>query len=121
MRGRTRREAARRRKTEWKVIYVVEIPLAAMAAAVVNGSEKNHVAYGLASAYSVRAVRVVSMHAITFSFVEQSSSRGLEKFGENIPPSPEVIGVYTRNFHRRYTNQQQLEVRGRARREAARR
>ena len=35
------------------------------------------------------------MRAITFSFVDQSSSRGLEKFGENIPIIPEVIGAHT--------------------------
>jgi len=40
----------------------------------------------------------VNMRAITFSFVDQRSSRGLEKFGENIPTSPEVIEVYTLNF-----------------------
>ena len=27
----------------------------------------------------------INMRAITFSFVDQSSSRSLEKFGENIP------------------------------------
>ena len=31
-------------------------------------------------------------------YVDQSSSHGLEKFGENIPTSPEVIGVYTLKF-----------------------
>ena len=36
--------------------------------------------------------------AITFSFVDQSSSRGLEKFVENIPTIPEVIGAHTLNF-----------------------
>ena len=41
-------------------------------------------AYGLASAYSVRALRVGQ-------YVDQSSSRGLEKFGEDIPTSHEVI------------------------------
>jgi len=61
-------------------------------------SEKNHVAYGLASAYSIGAVRVDHMHAITFSFVDQSSSRGLEKFDENIPTSLEVIEAHTLNF-----------------------
>jgi len=45
----------------------------------------------------------VNMRAITFSFVDQSSSRGLKKFGENIPPSPEVIGVYTLNFRPKFT------------------
>ena len=39
------------------------------------------------------------MRAITFSFVNQSSSRGLEKFGENIPTIPEVIGENTLNFN----------------------
>ena len=38
------------------------------------------------------------MRAITFSFVDQSSSHGLEKFVENIPTIPEVIGVHTLNF-----------------------
>jgi len=38
------------------------------------------------------------MRAITFLFVDQSSSRGLEKFVENIPTIPEVIGVHTLNF-----------------------
>jgi len=38
------------------------------------------------------------MRTITFSFVDQRSSRGLEMFGKNNPPSPEVIGVYTLNF-----------------------
>jgi len=32
VRGRVRREAARRRKSEWKVNLIFEIPLAAMAA-----------------------------------------------------------------------------------------
>ena len=47
-------------------------------------SEKNHVAYGLASAYSVRTFRMGL-------YVDQSSSRGLEKFGEDISTSAEVI------------------------------
>ena len=34
----------------------------------------------------------INVRAITFSFVDQSSSRGLEKFVENIPTIPEVIG-----------------------------
>ena len=41
------------------------------------------------------------MRAVTFSFVDQSSSRGLKKFGEKIPTSPispEVIDVHTLNF-----------------------
>ena len=40
----------------------------------------------------------INMRAVTFSFVDQSSSRGLKKFGENIPTSPEVIGAHTLNF-----------------------
>jgi len=40
----------------------------------------------------------INMRAITFSFVDKSSSRGLEKFGENIPTIPEVIGAHTLNF-----------------------
>jgi len=56
-----------------------------------NDSEKNHVAYRLASAYSVRALRVGQ-------YVDQSSSRDLEKFGEDIPTRPEVIETNTLNF-----------------------
>jgi len=43
----------------------------------------------------------INMRAVTFSFVDQSSSRGLKKFGEKIPSShisPEVIDVHTLNF-----------------------
>jgi len=40
----------------------------------------------------------INMRAIIFSFVDQSSSHGLEKFVENIPTIPEVIGVHTLNF-----------------------
>ena len=43
----------------------------------------------------------INMRAITFSFVDQSSSRGVKKFGEKIPTSPigpEVIDVQTLNF-----------------------
>jgi len=40
----------------------------------------------------------VDMRSIAFSFVDQSSSRGLEKFGEDIPTSPEIIGAHTLNF-----------------------
>jgi len=39
----------------------------------------------------------INMRAITFSFVDQSLSRGLEKFVENIPNIPEVIGAHTLN------------------------
>ena len=43
----------------------------------------------------------INMRAVTFSFVDQSSSRGLKKFGKKIlssPISPEVIDVHTLNF-----------------------
>jgi len=40
----------------------------------------------------------INMRAVTFSFVDQSSSRSVKKFGENIPTSPEVIGTHTLNF-----------------------
>ena len=43
----------------------------------------------------------INMRAVTFSFVDQSSSRGLKKFREKIPTSPispEVINVHTLNF-----------------------
>ena len=35
---------------------------------------------------------------IPFSFVDQSSPRRLENFGEDIPTSPEVIEAHTLNF-----------------------
>ena len=35
---------------------------------------------------------------IRFSFVDQSSPRRLENFGEDIPTSPEVMEVHTLNF-----------------------
>ena len=35
------------------------------------------------------------MGAITFLFGDQSSSRRMEKIGEDIPSSPEVIGAHT--------------------------
>ena len=41
----------------------------------------------------------INMRDITFSFVDESSSRGLEKFGENIPTSPEVIGAHILNIN----------------------
>jgi len=43
----------------------------------------------------------INVRAVTFSFVDQSSSRGVKKFGEKIPISPispEVIDVQTLNF-----------------------
>ena len=40
----------------------------------------------------------INMRAITYSYVDQSSSYGLEKFGENIPTIPQVRGVHTLNF-----------------------
>ena len=35
---------------------------------------------------------------ISFSFVDQSSPRRLENFGEDIPTSPDVIEAQTLNF-----------------------
>ena len=61
--------------------------------------QKNHVSYGLAwSAHGIEQFGWINMRAITFSFVDQSSSRGLKKCGENIPTIPEVIGAHTLNF-----------------------
>jgi len=37
--------------------------------------------------------------SIPFSFVDQSSPRRLENFGEDIPTSPEVIEAHTLNFN----------------------
>jgi len=57
------------------------------------------VAYGLASAYSIRALRVSQyVRYITFLFVDQSSSRLLYKFAEDIPTSVVVIEAQTLNF-----------------------
>jgi len=64
-----------------------------------NDSEKKHVTYGLVSDYSVRRTSVGGQ------YVNQSSSCGLEKFGEDILTSPEVIRAQTLhlsqilNFH----------------------
>ena len=55
-------------------------------------------AYGIASDYSVRALRVLISVPIRFSFLDQSSPRRLENFGEDIPTSPDVIAAHTRNF-----------------------
>ena len=44
---------------------------------------------------------LINMRAVTFPFVDQSSLRGLKKFGEKIPTSlisTEVIDVHTLNF-----------------------
>jgi len=35
---------------------------------------------------------------IRFSFVDQSSQRHLENFGEDIPTSPDIIEAHTLNF-----------------------
>jgi len=40
----------------------------------------------------------INVRAITFWFVDQSSSHGLENFGENIPTIPEVIWAHTLNI-----------------------
>ena len=54
-------------------------------------------AYGIASDYSVRALRVSISVPIRLSFVDQSSPRRLENFGEDIPTSPDVIEAHTLN------------------------
>ena len=52
-------------------------------------------AYGLASAYTERALRVDQyLRLYLFLFVDQSSP----KFGEDIPTSPEVIEAHMLNF-----------------------
>jgi len=73
-----------------------------------NDSKKNHVPYGLITDLrdqltAYEQFGCINMRAITFSFVDQSSSRGREKFGENIPTSPEVIGMHMLNFKRNFT------------------
>jgi len=40
----------------------------------------------------------INICAYTFLFVDQSSPRGLEKFREDIPTSPEVIEAHALNF-----------------------
>ena len=60
------------------------------------------------------------MRAVTFSFVDQSSSRGLKKFGEKIPTSPispDVINVHVscvafklNNANKKYTNKSIIVV-----------
>ena len=54
-------------------------------------------AYELESAYSVRAIRV-SQYARHNLFVDQSSSRPLEKINEDIATSSEVIGAHMLNL-----------------------
>ena len=62
-------------------------------------------AYELASAYSVRAIRVSQYARCNFLYVDQSSSRDsrrLEKIGEDIPTCSEVIGAHTLNFRPKF-------------------
>ena len=88
--------------TNAKWIYLVEIPLAAMAAG--EWLRKELLGIGpmhLRQLTLYEQFGWINMRAVTFSFVDQSSSRGLKKFGENIPTSPispDVIDVYTLNF-----------------------
>jgi len=58
-----------------------------------NDPEKKHVTYGLVSDHSVRRISVGGGQ-----YVDQSSSRNLEKFGEDILTSPEVIRAQTLHF-----------------------
>jgi len=105
--GIARRNAAPRRKCEWKD------NLGCLNSSRSNDSWRmtpktvpwNHVAYELASAYSVRAVEHfgwVNIRAITFLFVDQSSSRHLETFDEDISTSLEVIGAHMLNFRPKF-------------------
>jgi len=73
--------------------WVIEIPLAAMAAD--KSLQKEPRAVWTCVSSSGGSITII---AITVSFVDQSSSRGLEKFGENIRTSPEIIGAHTLNF-----------------------
>jgi len=43
----------------------------------------------------LRQLTVYEHFAWVNNYVDQSSSRGLEKFGEDIPNNPEVIEVHT--------------------------
>ena len=63
-----------------------------------------HVAYGLASAYSLQVGGWVNfnMRAITFFVEDKSSSRRLEKFGEDTPTSHENIVAHTLNFRHNF-------------------
>ena len=57
----------------------------------------------------------INMRAITFSFVDQRSSRGLEEFGEDFPISPEVIRAqpaHTLNFRPKFKFMQLNFLRG---------
>jgi len=87
--GRARREAARRRKSEWKVNLDI------------RNSSRGSASKRLQKLYlrttwrmDVRQLTVyehmgVSIYVpIRFSFVDQSSPRRLENFGEDIPTSP---------------------------------
>ena len=55
-------------------------------------------AYELASGYSDRAIRVSQYALYNFLFMDQSSSRPMEKIGEDIPTSHEVIGAHMLKF-----------------------
>jgi len=82
-----------------KWIYLVEIPLAEMAA----GEWIRKLYPRTTWRMHFRQLTVyehfgwINMHAITFLFVDQGSLRRLEKFGEDIH-SPEIIGTHTLNF-----------------------
>ena len=68
-----------------------------------NDSKKNDLALRQLTVYE--QFGWINMGAVTFSFVDQSSLRGLKKFGENIPTSPispEVIDVHTLNFKQNF-------------------
>jgi len=54
----------------------------------------------------------VNMRAITFLFADQSSSRRLEKFGEDILTIPEFIRANTLNFRPNFKFSRLIFLRG---------
>jgi len=96
---RAQREAARGRKSEWKV------NLLSRNSSRSNGScswwmtpKRTMWQIDLHQLTVFEQFRWVNMRAVTFSFVDQSSSCGLEKFGVNIPTSSKVIAAHTLQF-----------------------
>ena len=96
--GRARREATRRRKSEWKVNLGIRNSTRS------NGSSwmsPKRTTWHMRQLTVYEQFGCINMRAVTFSFVDRSSSRGLKKFGEKIPTgpiSPEVIDMHTLNF-----------------------
>ena len=95
--GRARREAAQHHKSEWKVNLGIRNSIRS------NGSwwmSPKRTTWHMRQLTVYEQFGCINTRAVTFSFVDQSSSRGLKKFGEKIPTSPispEVIDVHTLN------------------------